>query len=171
MYWSILDDYTVRRYSPKGKKAILIRILEPRYKRQGEPYNIYTINEYSNVLKLYFDDITKIPNEKHKNRFVSFGEKDCMELISFIKNNHFDEIVVHCNAGISRSSAIMICISKLLNLKEIEDEIYSSRRFNPNKLILKIYDNLNIAPITFNCNKIINVNKSIWNDEECDVII
>lgn len=144
MYWNVLDDYTVRRYSPKGSNSILIRVLEPRYKDSGEPYNIYNINKYSNVLKLYFDDLREEPPIKYKDRFVVFNKEECMKLINFIHENSFDEVVVHCNAGVSRSSAIMICVSRLLNLSNIEEAIYNNHKYSPNPLILKVFEDLNL---------------------------
>ena len=44
MYFSICDDNRIRNYILKGKKTILIRILEPSYKKNGIPYKITNIN-------------------------------------------------------------------------------------------------------------------------------
>lgn len=144
MYWGIFNDYNIRHYKPQGKKAILIRALEPSYKQMGIPYNIKYLSSYVNVLELYFQDFREVPPEKYKDRFKLFNEKLALELIDFIKNNDFDEIAVHCSAGISRSSAIMICISRIINNKEIEDTIFKhTELYDPNPLVLQEFDKVN----------------------------
>lgn len=142
LYWGIYDDYTVRKLEPRGNKPILIRILEPSYKRNNKiPYKIETIDKYI-VLELYFDDISEYPPEKYKDRFVLFDINMAKKLVSFIEKHDFDEIVVHCSQGISRSSAIMVCISRILNLPEIEKTIYKCGRFKPNNLILNEFSKI-----------------------------
>lgn len=141
MYWGIYDNYMVRHYEPKGKAPILIRLLEPSYKERGIPYKIRHINKYVNILELYFDDITRDIPEKYQGRYTLFNESTAKEIISFITNNIYDEIVVHCNAGISRSSAIMVCIAKALSRKDIVKEIYDSRLYLPNPKIIEVFDN------------------------------
>ena len=46
-----------------------------------------------------------------------------MRLRPFILSNDFDEVIVHCTMGISRSPAIMICIAKILQHKFFEEVI------------------------------------------------
>lgn len=157
MYWGIYDDYTIRMLRPKGKKAILVRALEPSYKERDIPYKIYALNQYIDVLELYFDDICEVLSIEANNRFTLFNEDMARELIEFIKRNDFDEVNVHCGAGISRSSALMICISKIIDMPQIEKEIINSNRFIPNKLVLSVFDK------AFNGDKLIIHNKDIIN--------
>lgn len=140
MYWGIYDNYTVRHYEPKGEAPILIRILEQSYKKRGIPYKIRYINKYINVLELYFDDISHDIPKEYKDRFVLFNENIAKEIIHFIKNNNYDEIVVHCNAGISRSSAVMISIAKALEREDIVREIYDSKLYMPNNKVLGVFN-------------------------------
>lgn len=140
MYWEIYDNYTIRSIKPKTDKSILIRILEPQYKNYGIPYKIHSLDKYIDVLELYFDDIVEIPPEEYKNRFVLFNNDMAKQLTDFIITHDFEEINVHCNGGQSRSAAIMICISKILDRKDIEESINKDSRFKPNKLVLNIFD-------------------------------
>lgn len=142
MYWGIYDEYTIRYLEPKGKKAVLIRILPPSYKKSGIPYEIYTLSKYTEVLELYFEDICEEPHKGFEDRFILFDEKIATQLIDFVLNHDFDEINVHCGSGISRSSAIMICISKIINRKDIEECIYKNEQLLPNKLVLDRFNNL-----------------------------
>lgn len=172
MYWGIYDDYTIRMLRPKGKKAILIRALEPSYKERGIPYKIYALNQYIDVLELYFDDIWEIVSNEVYDRYRLFNEDMAKELISFIKKNDFDEVNVHCGAGISRSSALMICISKIIDMPQIEKEIINSNRFIPNKLVLSVFDKVfNGDTLDIKEKEIINTNKELWSRETttCDI--
>lgn len=127
MYFNIYDDYSIRNYIPKGKKSILIRILEPSYNINGIPYKIDTIKLYKNILELYiFDTINKNSNEDSK---YIFNQEHAKILNNFIINNDFDEIVVHCSLGISRSPAIMICIAKILGNNKLENIIKEKYKF------------------------------------------
>ena len=172
MYWGIYSSEHIQHLKLKGKRPILIRALEPLYKEGKIPYEIPNINKYTDVLELYFDDIT---DERVDKKFVLFNRDMSYKLIDFINKNEFDEIVVHCAMGISRSSALMICISKILNLPQIEEVIIKSNRFNPNKLVLKIFSECTIIN-TKKLNsefvkELINRNEELWKNEICDIII
>ena len=166
MYWGIYDDYTIRMLRPKGEKALLIRALEPSYLERGIPYKIYTLNQYTDVLELYFDDIWEIVSDRVYDRYRLFNEDMAKELIDFINRNEFDEINVHCGAGISRSSALMICVSKIIGKPEIEQKIYECGRFHPNKLVLSVFDevfNGNLSKIEDTT--LIHTNEDLWSKE------
>lgn len=124
MYFNICDSVSIRNYSLKGNKSILIRILEPSYKLNGIPYIISNIEKYKDILELYIED-TLIDLE-NKN---IFDYKKAKILNDFILKNDFDEVIVHCSLGISRSPAIMICIAMILNNVELENIIKNKYRF------------------------------------------
>ena len=139
MYWAIYDDYLIRRIKPKTNKSLLIRVLEPCYLNNGIPYQITHEKDYLDVLNLYFDDIEYMPKSFNKN-LVLFNEETAKKLIDFLKKYDFEEVNVHCEAGVSRSSAVMICISKLIQIPEIENNIYKLGIYKPNRLILDIFN-------------------------------
>ena len=136
-HWSIQDLYSVKNYKPKGSKVLLIRVLEPNYNTKNNSDLNYRDN-YNSILELKFQDIREYPPKEYLNRFVLFDADMASFLIDFIKNNlDADEIVVHCSSGQSRSSALMIGISRLLNRQDIEEEINNNNYYNPNPLVLE----------------------------------
>lgn len=164
MNWGIYDDYTIRTLKPLGAKTILIRVLEPSYKQMGVPYQIDYINEYMDVLELYFDDIDREFEGQYKDRFVLFDEVIAKKLNQFILKNEFNEVRVHCNAGIRRSSATMICISRILERPDIEEEIKNCNRYIPNELVLNRFNNCKVTPKPYK-GEVINNNKDFCNKE------
>ena len=145
MYWGIYDDYTIRTYKPKSNKAILIRALEPSYKDNGCPYRVKYLNNFQAVLELYFDDIRDaVIIDKYKDRFTLFNTDMANKLYQFVINQDFDEVIIHCNAGISRSSALMICFSKIINRPDLENAIINCGMYLPNQLIIDEFNKLNI---------------------------
>lgn len=136
MYFGIYDDYTIRKLELKGSKPILIRILEPSYYKNGIPYQIDNLDKYNNILELYFDDIL-VP--KFQSNSVFFSVEMAKKLNDFILENDFDEIAIHCNAGISRSPAIGLCVAKILKSTDMEQQITNYTHFLPNKQILDTF--------------------------------
>lgn len=171
MYFGIYDNYTIRTLKPKGKKPILIRALEPSYKKNGKiPYSIKYIDQYVDVLELYFEDISDYLPKEQRDRFVLFNQDMAKQLIEFLNKNDFDEVITHCNAGVSRSSALMVCISRILGIPEIEDKIYRSGRFHPNTMVLNEVLKCDFKPkYKIYEHKIINTNEELWDEEECGI--
>lgn len=149
IYFGIYDDYTIRSYKPKGTKPILIRVLDPSYRTKECPYNIQYINKYLAVLKLFFEDISERPPKKYENRFITFNSEMAKEFYDFIMENEFDEIIIHCCDGASRSSALMICFSKIINRPDLEEFIRKSDRYYPNTLVIEEFTQLNFKPTEF----------------------
>lgn len=139
MYWGIFDEVTIRTLHPRTPRSLLIRILEPSYLSSGIPYEIQNIHEYQAVLDLYFDDIREKREDVESSDWTLFQPHHVQQLIQFLQNYPCDEINVHCSAGISRSSALMICIARLFNVKAIETTIWQSQQFAPNPLILQVF--------------------------------
>lgn len=141
MKWGIYDDYTIRNIKPTEKNSVLIRILEPRYKESGIPYEIKYLNKYSAVLNLYFDDITSDFTDRYEDRFIKFDESMAIKFIDFITSQNIDEINIHCNKGSSRSSALMYCAALILEDNSIINEIENDTYYNPNKQVLNVFKN------------------------------
>lgn len=142
MYFNIYDDVSIRNYNLKGKKAILIRILEPSYKVSGIPYIINNINQYKDILELYIEDT--IIGSQIINKENVFDYEKAKILNDFILKNDFDEVVVHCSLGISRSPAIMICIAKMLNNSKLENIIKERYKFY-NEYIVNVFERTNYS--------------------------
>ena len=86
------------------------------------------------------------------------------ELNQFILENDFDEIAIHCNAGISRSPAIGLCVAKILNSEKMEQQITNYTHFLPNKQILDTFNSFDFLCKNFsNNNPIIFRNLELYN--------
>lgn len=123
MYYGIYDEYTITKIKPLGKKPIVIRLLDT----EKEP-----LENFDKVLNLFVADIIMDLNAKN-----IYNEKHAKMINEFILNNDFDEILVHCCLGISRSPAVMAYIALILDDKKMFNDILNEKHFLPNKLILK----------------------------------
>ena len=166
MYFGIYDECTVTRYKPQGERPLLIRVLEPCYKNIGIPWELQYKDNYIDILELYFEDINRY-SDKLNNEYTLFNKEMVYKIIKFIENNDFDEIVVHCSAGISRSSAVMIVVSRILGINEIERMICSSKHYLPNKLVIKTFEEVNykIKALNYEHKNLINTNEIIYKDK------
>ena len=76
----------------------------------------------------------------------AFSDSDAKQIISFLdrhyKNNDFEELIIHCQAGVSRSHAIALFAAKYYakdenlykTLLEQEGKVYGGNRYVFNKL-------------------------------------
>lgn len=90
------------------------------------PYNRFAMNpKIKGVCHIKFDD-------------VEFGEQNCITkedgntIITFVDRyrNLVDKIVVHCEAGVSRSAGV--CAALMLIINGDDKEIFDNPRFCPN---------------------------------------
>ena len=123
MYYGIYDEDTITKIKPLGKKSIVIRLLD----KDKEP-----LENFDKVLNLFVADINMELDLEN-----IYNEKHAKMINDFILNNDFDEILVHCALGISRSPAVMAYIALILDDKKMFNDILSEKHFIPNKLILR----------------------------------
>lgn len=128
MHFGIFDEERVRNLTLSGNRPILIRIFSPNTSKQ-EHTVITNKDSYIGILELYLKDYVENPKQ---NELKESFEK----LNQFILENDFDEVIVHCSMGISRSPAIMICIAKMLNNSKLEEYIKRNFRLY-NRIIVK----------------------------------
>lgn len=131
MKFGIYSRYMVDDIVPTSKKAILIRI----FSDNNDYFDMKYIDLYSKVLELYIKDFCDKKDDGLKKLIDTF-----IELNNFILSNDFDEVIIHCTLGISRSPAIMICIAKILGCFEIENKV--KKKFKCyNKIIVDEFEN------------------------------
>ncbi len=123
MYYGIYDEDTITKIKPLGKKPIVIRLLD----KDKEP-----LENFDKVLNLFVADINMELDLEN-----IYNEKHAKMINDFILNNDFDEILVHCALGISRSPAVMAYIALILDDKKMFNDILNEKHFIPNKLILR----------------------------------
>lgn len=116
MYFGICNTSTIRNLKLNGKKMILIQCLnESEY--LSSDLVIENIDEYSNVLRLNVEDS------------LYFDLENAKLLNEFIVNNDFDEVITCCGLGISRSPAIMICVSRILEVPIMEKLVIENYKY------------------------------------------
>lgn len=98
---------------------------------------IENINDYQAVLRLNVADTNY------------FDLDNAKKLNDFIINNDFDEVITYCALGISRSPAIMICISKILKSPLMEKLIKENYKFY-NKSIVNEFEKFPYQSKSFN---------------------
>ena len=80
-------------------------------------------NKYcKDVLTLYFDDIEE---PEHGLRLISFPQ--AIAIVKFIKAHaeDVDTLLIHCFAGVSRSSAVGVFAREVLDIPTIDEDNYN----------------------------------------------
>lgn len=131
------------------KNYNVISITEPT----ENVFNDKLLSLYNNSLKLVFSDIrrdidkliSETNNVNDKNQLIELKKTEITneqieQIKNFILDNKDKKFIVHCSAGISRSSAIGMYIEEILNNDENErkinqDLILNHWRYSPNKIV------------------------------------
>lgn len=114
-------------YSPNLEASAVISISTP-YEEYAERIYPSPYNKISAVIRLVFDDVD--------------GGKDCMtaedaqKIARFVKLHEDKKIIVHCDAGVSRSAGIAAAIMKYYNCDDTP--IFDSPRYCPNMLCYRL---------------------------------
>lgn len=114
-------------YGPHLEPSAVISISTPYEVYRDKIYpSIY--NKIAAVLPLVFDDVD--------------GGKDCMteedaqKIATFVKRHEDKKIIVHCDAGVSRSAGIVAAIMKYYTGDD--SRIFDSPRYCPNMLCYRL---------------------------------
>ena len=114
-------------YHPQDEQAVVISISTP-FDRHSEKIYPSPYNKIVAVLPLLFDDVD--------------GGKDCMtaedaqKIAAFVKRHEGKKIIVHCDAGVSRSAGIAAAILK--HYTGDDRKIFDSPRYCPNMLCYRL---------------------------------
>jgi predicted protein tyrosine phosphatase len=111
---------------------IIISIYTP-----SDTIPIPVLNDHSvSVLSLAFHDLDGQPalaTELALGEIVLFNDEMAHYIVSFVSSfNSVDTIVVHCDAGQSRSAGVAAAIAKFFNGND--DRFFNSLRYTPNRL-------------------------------------
>lgn len=103
-----ISQKAAERYIPISSE-VLISIATPGY-----PQPTF-LDGWHDILRLSFHDVTDDESENNYVRFseyVLFSEEDAKKVVAFAKKHeNYERIVIHCWAGVSRSSALAEAIA------------------------------------------------------------
>lgn len=148
MFIQSLSKRAASKYKPE-KPTLLISIQDGAL--QELPFkqrtNHITRNRYTDCLFLYFDDVNPNAIPGKPTMPFAFSDYDADLIINFLEhhfsNNDFEDIIVHCQAGISRSHAVALFIAKFFAKDEEEYQrllhqewkVYGGNAYVYNKLV------------------------------------
>jgi len=126
---SILSMSESTMHEPKGKTAI-IRIKDGGYELSEISHR------YEKELIMSFYDIE--PRQGLPLNWNYFNRTDGEKLVQFFNElDNFDELVIHCHAGISRSPAVAISYAWFSRNNELLEDIKNGK-YIPNMQVLNI---------------------------------
>nr|WP_307775405.1 hypothetical protein [uncultured Cetobacterium sp.] len=124
------------------KKAVLISIIS----NFEEELTQNIKSEFYDVLTIRADDLIRVPTEKdgfslnEAASFKLFTETDYIIIKEFVEKYIDRQFIVHCAAGVSRSTAVAIGICSILDdLDLLKETIKKHPEMIPNNLILSIF--------------------------------
>ena len=136
MKFRVLSHHAATKYNPRlhgHGSAVMIRITS-----MPDFMPLLHGPEFKDVLHLRFDDTTlqavnMLPQDQTDN-IVLFDEHHGKLILDFYAHwkDHVDVIVVHCDAGISRSSAVAISLAEYGNHQDELDRMTSGHEYWPN---------------------------------------
>lgn len=125
----IMGRYEAKTYTYKEndkQNYIIVSINESN----GKPNHFCRENKYlKDVLYLFFDDI-----DHEIEGYQTMTNNDAEKVKKFIDiwKDKISNIIVHCHAGISRSSGVACAIARYLNGDDLY--IWDKGKYSPNKL-------------------------------------
>ena len=128
----VMNRVKARKYSFENhtQSSIIISITDPESERN------HFCNRYDNkirrILHIQFDDI-----DIKKDGYNPISDEDAIKITEFVKYyaDIVDRIIVHCEAGVSRSAG---CAAALMKYYFGDDEaIYSNPFYKPNSLVYR----------------------------------
>ena len=130
MRFIVLSRPEAEKYKPEVS-AIIISITDPEQPQAA----LRNILEYKDCLRLQFHDLDH-PIEGYKY-LKMFHKTDAEQIIAFVDKykDGVELVVVHCEAGVSRSAGVAAALSVIYN--NTCEEFYSSRYY-PNALVKSV---------------------------------
>ena len=143
-----LSKQVASKYRPE-RPTLLISIQDGD--KQELPFkqrtNHITRKRYVDCLFLYFDDINPSAIPGQPTLTFAFSDYDAQAIVNFLRRHYqagdFEDIIVHCQAGVSRSHAVALFIAKYFakddaeyrRLLGQENKVYGGNPYVYNKLI------------------------------------
>ena len=92
--------------------------------------------KWNEILFLKFHDIEwregKMSSDD--NLYEPFSEVQALQILDFVTKNINKDIFVSCDAGISRSTAVVVALEQIFNSKDVSDSYPHHNRFVKNMI-------------------------------------
>lgn len=130
------SEYCLRRHS---EKVAIISISTPYI-----DYKLNTIfgdksNNVTDILRLSFADADSPGKDDVYGNSTTeqdlMNDEDARKVVDFVEKNKENKIIVHCDGGISRSSAVVAAILKAYTGDD--SRIFDSPRYSPNMWVYR----------------------------------
>ena len=112
--------------------TVMISISDPRMEYTSAPFRSKA-NNVRDILRLSFADADR-PGPDVYGNMTDMGdmmtEEDAARVAKFVQRHRDTDIIVHCDAGISRSSGVAAAIMRYLTGND--DAIFDNGRYCPN---------------------------------------
>ena len=116
----------IRRHNP-SEPTLLIAIndYDDKFKTFKERTNYITYSKYTAVHWVFFDDIDHVPFT-HSGIITVKQAENVIDFLDYqFAHKNFEKVLVHCQAGISRSQAIALFIAKYyLHDEDLFNQLY-----------------------------------------------
>lgn len=129
---------------PGHKNEIAISMLdqsEMNFRFLDQDTRNQKLHEYADYMKLNIGDVEK---QKENQRLCTI--KDINNIIDFVKKHSDKDVIVHCNAGISRTGAIVYLLHKLgyQNNQEwvVKNDYIKSEKYLPNRYMISLIESV-----------------------------
>lgn len=121
-------------YKENDRESVMISVSDPRMAYVEFPF-CSKANKIREILQLEFSDADAPGTDVYGNQASSddlYNDEMADRVVDFVMNNQDADIIVHCDAGISRSAGIAAAILKATEGND--DRIFDSGWYCPNML-------------------------------------
>lgn len=133
MNFFVYSRPTIEAIIPHDVPHIIVSISTP-----GDgPAKFKTTDDTLGVLRLWFDDADGAVNwGRNTNNATLMSSEQAKKIVDFVRAHpKAEDFIVHCSAGISRSSATAAAIMKVTTGDD--SEIFDNPRFHPNMWVYR----------------------------------
>lgn len=125
-----INDFNIKY---KLKDYAIISINDTTGKWSSPWFN----EDHDNVIRLWFDDVLEDGDTISKYNRVGLKATNAQlnDIIDFIERNEDKKFIIHCSAGVSRSGAVGMYITRLLK-RSVKKYLKHNPRVKPNLMIL-----------------------------------
>lgn len=121
-----LDRSRVKELVPRKGRSVLISITSPN----SEFVQLH--GDWTDVLRLKFDDV----EQKDGQDYELFSDIQAKQILDFVIKHLDKDIFVNCDAGLSRSPAVVVALEQIFNANDVSNvsDYQHHNRFVKNKI-------------------------------------